>query len=254
MIVHYESPSFVFGDKTVSTVILGWPNPKSRPSRPSLIGLLPYCCVPCPQSPFTGRPTRSGPEHKNRKKHIGHGARFNDYTGRKHSDGILCPPALCPIWCSVPDSAGLWGCWSPPRFLRRCPGLEALPARHQRHHQSLQGCADIKQPDIQRLASGSCLGEEGVKVCQDDMCTDLKGHLLEFWGSQCPLGINGRTSLHRGVQPISNSPTSKDLLPYLRLGLPGLSASIASLNWPTLQFVHESVRILRHSGTREAPL
>ena len=80
MIVHYEIPSFVFGDKTVSTVILGWPNPKSRPSRPSLIGLLPYCCVPCPQSPFTGRPNRSGPEHKNRKKHIGHGARFNDYT------------------------------------------------------------------------------------------------------------------------------------------------------------------------------
>ena len=62
----------------------------SRPSSPSLIGLLPYCCVPCPQSPFTGRPTRSGPEHKNRKKHIGHGARFNDYTGRKHSVGILC--------------------------------------------------------------------------------------------------------------------------------------------------------------------
>ena len=88
-------PLLCLGDKTVSTVILGWPNPKSRPSRPSLIGLLPYCCVPCPQSPFTARPTRSGPEHKNRKKHIGHGARFNDYTGRKHSVGILCPPALC---------------------------------------------------------------------------------------------------------------------------------------------------------------
>ena len=178
-------PLLCLGDKTVSTVILGWPNPKSRPSRPSLIGLLPYCCVPCPQSLFTVQPTRSGPEHKNRKKHIGHGARFNDCTGRKHSDGILCPPALCArsgVQCRTQldcegagalrgFSGGAVG-WRP-----------SLPARHQRHHQSLQGCADIKQPDIQRLASGSCLGEEGVKVCQDDMCTDLKGHLLEFWGS-----------------------------------------------------------------------
>ena len=40
----------------------------------------------------------------------------------------------------------------------------------------------------------------------------------------------GRAILIFTMQPISNSPTSKDLLPYLRLGLPGLSASIASLN------------------------
>ena len=177
-------PLLCLGDKTVSTVILGWPNPKSRPSRPSLIGLLPYCCVPCPQSPFTARPARSGPEHKNRKKHIGHGARFNDYTGRKHSVGILCPPALCVrsgVQCRT--QLDCEGAGALRGFSGGAVGWRPSPPGTNGTTRASRAVPISNSPISKGLLPDLVCGEEGVKVCQDDMCTDLKGHLLEFWGS-----------------------------------------------------------------------
>ena len=181
MIVDYEIPSLVFGGQNCIHCNPGMTEPE-KPPIPSISDWT---------SPILLRPLSSISVHcaayqkwpgaqKQEETHRARCALQRLYPGRKHSVGILCVRSgvQCRTQLDCEGAGALRGFsggalgWRP-----------SLPARHQRHHQSLQGCADIKQPDIQRLASGSCLGEEGVKVCQGDMCTDLKGHLLEFWGS-----------------------------------------------------------------------
>ena len=185
MIVHYEIPSFVFGGQNCIHCNPGMTEPE-KPPIPSIsdwtspILLRPLSSISLHWAAYT----RSGPEHKNRKKHIGHGARFNDYTGRKHSVGILCPPALsvrsgvqCRTQLDCEGAGALRGfsggavAWrpSPPGTNGTTRASRAVPISNS--------------PISKGLLPDLVCGEEGVKVCQDDMCTDLKGHLLEFWGS-----------------------------------------------------------------------